>query len=124
MLAPEIKEIQRRYKGDRIKDQAGDSRALRERGVNPAAGCLPLLLQIILLIPMYSVFSQGLTNYDPQAMLNVFGVPARSTSTAPRRRSSTPPATSRTRASTRSPSASTGASRRSSSGTAGGIGPA
>ena len=27
-----------------------------------------------LLIPMYSVFSQGLTNYDPSAMWHVFGI--------------------------------------------------
>ena len=46
----------------------------KERGVNPAAGCLPLVLQFVLLIPMYSVIRDGLTNYDPSAMLNVFGV--------------------------------------------------
>ena len=39
----------------------------KERGVNQLAGCLPLLLQLLLLIPMYSVSSQGLTNYDLRA---------------------------------------------------------
>ena len=33
-----------------------------------------MVLQMGLLIPMYSVFSQGLTNFDPSAMWNVFGV--------------------------------------------------
>jgi YidC/Oxa1 family membrane protein insertase len=73
LLAPEVKEIQRRYKGDRIKAQEAQRQLYAERGINPLSGCLPALLQIFLLIPLYSVFSQGLTNYDPQAMMNVFG---------------------------------------------------
>jgi YidC/Oxa1 family membrane protein insertase len=74
LLGPEIKEIQRRYKGDRVKITEATQALYRERGVNPASGCLPLLLTFFLLIPMYSVFSQGLQNYDVQPMLDVFGV--------------------------------------------------
>jgi YidC/Oxa1 family membrane protein insertase len=73
MLAPEVKEIQRRFKGDRVKQQEAQRQLYAERGVNPVSGCLPALLQVFLLIPMYSVFSQGLQNYDPQPMLQVFG---------------------------------------------------
>ena len=73
MLAPEVKEIQRRFKGDRVKIQQAQQELYRERGINPLAGCLPAILQIFLLIPMYSVFSQGLQNFDPQPMLDVFG---------------------------------------------------
>src|SRR4051812_19657553 len=73
LLQPEIKEVQRRYKGDRAKIQEATMALYKDRGVNPAAGCLPLILQFILLIPMYSVIRDGLTNYDPTAMLTVFG---------------------------------------------------
>jgi YidC/Oxa1 family membrane protein insertase len=73
LLQPEIREVQRRYKGDRAKISQATMELYRERGVNPAAGCLPLVLQFILLIPMYSVIQNGLTNYDPTAMLTVFG---------------------------------------------------
>ncbi len=73
LLAPELKEIQKRYKGDRLKAQEAQKQLYAERGINPLAGCLPALLQILLLIPMYSVFSQGLQNYNPQAMLDIFG---------------------------------------------------
>ena len=73
MLAPEVKEIQRRFKGDRLKQQEAQRQLYSERGINPASGCLPAILQIFLLIPMYSVFSQGLQNFDPQPMLDVFG---------------------------------------------------
>lgn len=74
LLQPEIKELQRRYKGDRVKQQAAVQEFYRQRGVNPASGCLPIALQFGLLIPMYSVFSQGLQNYDITPMLNVFGI--------------------------------------------------
>jgi YidC/Oxa1 family membrane protein insertase len=74
MLAPEIAEIRKRYKGDRLKQNEAVQKFYQERGVNPASGCLPLLLQFVLLIPMYSVISAGLTNTDPSAMLNVFGI--------------------------------------------------
>jgi YidC/Oxa1 family membrane protein insertase len=74
LVQPEVKEIQRRYKGDRVKQQAAVQEYYRQRGMNPAGGCLPIILQFGLLIPMYSVISQGLTNYDPSAMWHVFGV--------------------------------------------------
>ena len=73
MLQPEIKEIQRKYKGDRVKQQAATQEFYKQRGINPAGGCLPSLLPMLLLIPMYSVISQGLTNYDITPMLQIFG---------------------------------------------------
>jgi YidC/Oxa1 family membrane protein insertase len=72
LIGPEVKEIQRRYKGDRVKIQQATAALYKERGVS-AVGCLPIFLQMFLLIPLYSVFSQGLQNYNPQAMLDVFG---------------------------------------------------
>ena len=73
MLAPEVKELQRKYKGDRVKQQAAVQEFYKQRGINPASGCLPSILQLGLLIPMYSVFNQGLTNHNINASLNVFG---------------------------------------------------
>ena len=74
MLQPEMREIQKRYKGDRLKQQQAQQELYKERGVNPLSGCLPLLLQLPLLFIMYSVIQNGITNQDPNAMLNVFGV--------------------------------------------------
>ncbi len=73
LVQPELREIQRRYKGDRAKISEAQMALYKERGINPAAGCLPLMLQFILLIPMYSVIRDGLTNYDPTAMVTVLG---------------------------------------------------
>jgi YidC/Oxa1 family membrane protein insertase len=72
LIGPEVKEIQRRFKGDRVKIQQATASLYKERGVSPA-GCLPAFLQMLLLIPLYSVFSQGLQNFNPQRMLDVFG---------------------------------------------------
>jgi len=74
LLQPEIKEIQRRYKGDQLKARAAQQELFKERGINPLSGCFPMLLQMPLLFIMYSVIQNGLTNVDPSAMLNVFGV--------------------------------------------------
>ena len=77
-LAPELreltKELQRRFKGDRVAIQQATQAFYKERGVSPTAGCLPSLLQMGLLFPMYWVIRDGLTNFDPSAMLRVFGV--------------------------------------------------
>jgi YidC/Oxa1 family membrane protein insertase len=74
LIQPELKEIQKRYKGDQVKSRLAQQELFKERGINPLAGCLPLLLQLPLLFVMYSVISHGLTNPDPSAMLTIFGV--------------------------------------------------
>jgi YidC/Oxa1 family membrane protein insertase len=74
-LQPEIRAIQVKYKGNRAKVSEEQMRLYRERGINPAAGCLPALLQLVLLIPMYQVIAQGLSAPDISSMLQVFGSP-------------------------------------------------
>ena len=74
LIQPELKEVQKRYKGDAMKARLAQQELFKERGISPLAGCLPLLLQMPLLFIMYSVIQQGLTNQDPSAMLTVFGV--------------------------------------------------
>jgi YidC/Oxa1 family membrane protein insertase len=74
LLQPEIKEIQKRFKGDAVKSRVAQQELMKERGISPLAGCLPLLLQMPLLFIMYQVIRDGLTNVNPSAMLTVFGV--------------------------------------------------
>lgn len=75
MLQPEIRAIQTKYKGNRAKISEEQMKLYKDRGVNPASGCVPALLQMILLVPMYNVFSQGLNAPDISSMLSVFGNP-------------------------------------------------
>jgi len=71
-IAPEIKEIQRRFKSDRLKQQQATAALYKERGVSQA-GCLVALLPILLILPMSQVVREGLQAADLTASLKVFG---------------------------------------------------
>jgi YidC/Oxa1 family membrane protein insertase len=53
--APEMKEIQRKYKGDKQKQQEELMRFYRENHINPAASCLPFVAQLPVFISLYLV---------------------------------------------------------------------
>lgn len=54
-IQPRVKELQKKYKGDKQKAQEETMKLYKEAGVNPLGGCLPLLLQFPILIAMYAV---------------------------------------------------------------------
>ncbi len=54
-LQPKIKAIQQKYKGNKQKQTEEMQRLYKEHGVNPLAGCLPMLLQLPVLIALYAV---------------------------------------------------------------------
>jgi YidC/Oxa1 family membrane protein insertase len=56
-LAPKLKAIQQKYKGNSAKLREEQMKLYQEAGVNPLASCLPLLLQFPVLIALYSVIS-------------------------------------------------------------------
>ena len=59
-LQPKIKEIQEKYK-DNKEEQTKQLMALYKKAkINPFSGCLPLLIQLPVLIALYRVFWQGL----------------------------------------------------------------
>ena len=76
-IQPELKELtkelNRRHKGDKSAVYQATQAFYRERGVSPTAGCLPMILQMGLIWPMYQVISGGLTNFDPSAYFHLFG---------------------------------------------------
>jgi YidC/Oxa1 family membrane protein insertase len=51
--APEMKEIQKKYKGDRAKLNEELMKFYKENHINPAASCLPLLAQFPVFIALY-----------------------------------------------------------------------
>ncbi len=55
-LQPKIKELQAKYKDDREKLTQETMKMYQEAGVNPAGGCLPILLQMPLFIILWRVF--------------------------------------------------------------------
>jgi YidC/Oxa1 family membrane protein insertase len=51
--APQMKEIQKKYKGDRAKLNEELMKFYKENNINPAASCLPLLAQFPVFIALY-----------------------------------------------------------------------
>ncbi|PIP25166.1 MAG: hypothetical protein COX34_00175 [Candidatus Nealsonbacteria bacterium CG23_combo_of_CG06-09_8_20_14_all_36_12] len=59
-LQPKIKEIQEKYKEDREKQTKAMMELYKEKKINPFSGCLPILIQLPILIALYRVFWKGL----------------------------------------------------------------
>src|SRR5687768_220648 len=52
-MQPLIREVQRKHKGNRQKVSEETMALYKEHGVNPAAGCLPVVLQLPILFALY-----------------------------------------------------------------------
>jgi len=67
-IQPQIKEIQRKYGNDRERVTQETMRIYKENGVNPASGCLPLVIQMPIFIGLYSalITLSSHDNGDPQ----------------------------------------------------------
>lgn len=63
-LQPELKELQKKFGKDREKLQIETMALYKERGVNPAAGCFPLVVQMPILFALYAALN-GLAHTDP-----------------------------------------------------------
>ncbi len=87
-LAPKLKEIQERYKGDPQGLQQAMMKMYQTEKVNPLAGCLPILLQIPIFFALYKVlllaiemrhqpfvlWLKDLSAPDPLTPVNLFGL--------------------------------------------------
>jgi YidC/Oxa1 family membrane protein insertase len=62
-LGPEMKKLQQKYKGAENRAQMNEEmmKLYKEHNVNPASGCLPMLLQMPAFFVLYSVI-RGMTN--------------------------------------------------------------
>lgn len=59
-LAPEIARLKKKHQGDKQKFVRAQMDLYRQHGANPAAGCLPLIIQFLILIGLYQAFIQVL----------------------------------------------------------------
>ncbi|HUS65009.1 MAG TPA: membrane protein insertase YidC [Kofleriaceae bacterium] len=84
-LRPQLDKIKEKYKDDRQKQQVETMALFKAHGVNPLAGCLPILLQMPIWFALYRALSvaaelyqakflwfQDLTAPDPYFILPVF----------------------------------------------------
>jgi len=58
-VQPLVREVQRKHKGNARKVQEETQAIYREHGVSPFAGCLPSLLQLVILLPMYQALTRA-----------------------------------------------------------------
>ena len=59
-ISPQVEKLKKKYKGDQVKFAQAQAELYKQKGVNPAAGCLPYLLQIVVLIAFFNVFAKTL----------------------------------------------------------------
>lgn len=64
-LQPELKHIQEKHKTDREAQGKALMGLYAKHKVNPLSGCLPLLIQLPILIAVFQVFRQG---FDPSSL--------------------------------------------------------
>ncbi len=71
-LQPQMAEIKKRYAKDQQAQALATQALYKEYGVNPLAGCLPLLLQLPVLYGLFGAFNDILryTGKDPLAHIN------------------------------------------------------
>jgi YidC/Oxa1 family membrane protein insertase len=61
-LGPQLEKLKKKHKGDRVKYAKAQADFYKEKGINPGAGCLPYLLQIVVLIAFFNVFTRTISN--------------------------------------------------------------
>ena len=87
-LTPQMKDIRERYKDDKLRQQQEMMALYKREKVNPASGCLPILVQIPVFFALYKVlfvtiemrhapffgWIRDLSAPDPTSWLNGFGL--------------------------------------------------
>ena len=68
-FAPQMKEIQKKYKSDKQRQNEELMKFYRENNINPAASCLPMLLQFPVFIALYYVL-RNFANHPPAGSLS------------------------------------------------------
>ena len=72
-FAPQMKEIQKKYKGDRQKANEELMKFYKEHNINPAASCLPMVAQIPVFISLYYVL-RHFAQHPPSGNLTWLGL--------------------------------------------------
>jgi YidC/Oxa1 family membrane protein insertase len=72
-FAPQMKEIQKKYKGDRQKQNEELMRFYKEHSINPAASCLPIVFQIPVFLALYFVL-KNFSEHPPPGNLEWLGL--------------------------------------------------
>ncbi len=64
LIQPQMKEIQKKYAGDKERQSQEMMKLYRETGTNPLSSCLPIILQAPIFFALFQVL-QGVAMYQP-----------------------------------------------------------
>lgn len=74
-LKPHLDELKKKHKGDKKSFASAQADLFKQHGYNPAAGCLPTLLQIPILIALYQAISSMFNGASGLEHINYFLYP-------------------------------------------------
>lgn len=74
-LQPQIKEVQAKFPTDKVKQSQALMELYKKNNINPASGCLPILIQLPILIALYQVFWNGLKPESLNALYSFISRP-------------------------------------------------
>ena len=69
-VAPNLEKLKLKYKGDKQGLAKAQMELYRQNNINPAAGCLPQILQLIILFALFQVFIRVLSGSVEIAKIN------------------------------------------------------
>ena len=75
-VAPNLEKLKLKYKGDKQGLAKAQMELYRQNNINPAAGCLPQILQLIILFALFQVFIRVLSGSVEIAKINELLYPA------------------------------------------------
>jgi len=72
---PELREIKERFKDDKQEQAKRTLEIYQKHKINPFSGCLPILIQLPLIIGLYTLFMKGLT-IKPEVLYSFVPLPS------------------------------------------------
>lgn len=73
-IEPEINEIKEKYKEDKQEQARKTFELYKEKKINPVSGCLPVIIQIPIIIALYQVFLKGF-DFNPELIYPFLNLP-------------------------------------------------
>jgi YidC/Oxa1 family membrane protein insertase len=70
-LAPELAKLKEQYKNDKQGLIAAQTALYKQHGANPASGCLPQILQLVVLFALFKVFTSVLSPNGSEFINNI-----------------------------------------------------
>lgn len=75
-IQPEVKKLQEKHKHEKEEQMKKVMALYKERNINPLSGCLPLLIQLPIVIALYQVFLAGFNEQSLQQLYRFVPHPA------------------------------------------------